>query len=287
VEYAHNQIKELVDNYSPDLLWSDDYWKPYEKSISSTWKSKDLISYFYNTAKDPAEVLVNDRWGQEENGLQLGDYSTPEYASIKIIPPFVWEMTRGIGASYGFNRAEMESDYISVSDLIRLFVDVVSKNGNLLLNVGPTAEGIIPPLQGQRLHGLGEWLKINGEAIFGSRPWVISEGETASGFPVRFTSKNKEVYAMVFEDSAREVVLRELRAVEGMNIELLDPRAGNPVLSWAQSEDGLHVQVPADRSQPAFGLKFSPQPYCMLRQVELPEYRSAEFWRRGGPIYVR
>jgi alpha-L-fucosidase len=285
VDYAHKQVKELVDNYSPDLLWSDDYWKPYEKSMASTWNSKDLIAYFYNHAADPAEVLVNDRWGREENGLQLGDYATPEYASIRTVPPFVWEMTRGIGASYGYNRAEGEAEYLSVDELVTLFVDVVSKNGNLLLNVGPTAEGLIAPLQEQRLRGLGAWLDVNGEAIFASRPWVVSEGWTRSDCPVRFTTRDGALYAIVFGETAAEVVLRGMRAVPGLAVRLLGTEAGD--LPWTQGEDGLHVQVPSGRTQPAFTFKLSPQPYALLRLSDGVELSQAETWRRAGPLYIR
>ena len=77
-----------------------------------------------------------------------------------------WEACRGIGHSFGFNRNAPDDDLLSVDALVHLLVDIVSKNGNLLLNVGPAADGRIPHAQAERLLGLGWWLKVNGEAIY-------------------------------------------------------------------------------------------------------------------------
>src|SRR5262249_43583538 len=100
------------------------------------------------------------------------DFRTPEYTTFKTISPKKWEATRGMSHSFGFNRRDGDSDYESVASLVRSFIDTVSKNGNLLLNVGPRGEDAqIPAEQVSRLEGFGAWLKANGEAIYGTRPW--------------------------------------------------------------------------------------------------------------------
>ncbi len=86
--------------------------------------------------------------------------------------PYKWEACRGVGFSFGYNQNETNADHLNTDELIRLFVDIVSKNGNLLLNVGPMPDGTIPALQMQRLDALGAWIEINGAAIFGTRPWI-------------------------------------------------------------------------------------------------------------------
>ena len=90
------------------------------------------------------------------------------------MPNVVWEENRGIGHSYGYNRNEQIDDYKSSHDLILMLVDIVSRGGNLLLDIGPTADGRIPVIMQQRLTDIGKWLDINGEAIYGTRAWTQS-----------------------------------------------------------------------------------------------------------------
>jgi alpha-L-fucosidase len=116
------------------------------------------------------------------------DFRTPEYARFPEIEAKKWEATRGMSHSFGFNRNDTEADYASVETLLGDFIDGVSKNGNLLLNVGPQANGAIPEAQAARLKAFGTWLRANGAAIYGTRPWVRAEGFTEDGLPVRFTS---------------------------------------------------------------------------------------------------
>lgn len=285
VEYAHNQVKELVDQYAPDLLWSDDYWKSSEKSLASTWNSEALIAYFYNHAADPAEALVNDRWGKATFGRLLGDYATPEYAAITTIPPFYWEATRGIGHSFGYNRAETEAHYLSVEALVHLLVDVVSKNGNLLLNVGPTADGLLPPLQEERLRGLGAWLRANGEAIYETQPWICAEGTTGAGEAVRFTMKDNTLYVIVLGAAKRHVTLKHLVVPAGASIRLL---GFDGPLSWHNSDDGLHIDLSSAECTPhAYCLQITPQPWMLMRHTVAPPVAPpGPTWRQYGSLYI-
>ena len=92
------------------------------------------------------------------------------------IQDFYWETNRGIGRSFGYNQEEGEEDYASAEELIFMLADIVSKNGNFLLNVGPRADGTFHPLQLKRLEDIGSWLQINGEAIYQTRPWIDAAG---------------------------------------------------------------------------------------------------------------
>ncbi|MBW2282793.1 MAG: alpha-L-fucosidase [Deltaproteobacteria bacterium] len=124
------------------------------------------------------------------------DFRTPEYTSFDEIRERKWEATRGMSPSFGFNRADTEADYEDPAELVRSFVDSVAKNGNLLLNVGPRGDDAsIPEPQRSRLDALGAWLEANGEAIYGTRPWVVADAETPDGVAVRFTSKGGVVFA--------------------------------------------------------------------------------------------
>lgn len=280
-EFTHGQIKELVDQYHPDILWSDDYWKPIEKSCSDTWGSKELISYFYNHSEHPEEVLVNDRWGCEKDGRQIGDFSTPEYTALPTIQDFYWETNRGIGRSFGYNQEEGDEDYAAAEDLIFMLADIVSKNGNLLLNVGPRADGTIHPLQLQRLEEIGSWLQVNGEAIYQTRPWIDAAGLTGADGRVRFTQKGSAVYANIFDTKTRDFTIRNLFVPSGTKVELLGSDA--PVV-WEQQGGDTVFHLPAAQSAVSFVLKFNEEPLRLLRKPGLlvPENRTGEIFRRMG-----
>ena len=139
---------------------------------------------------------------------------------------------------------ETDEHHISVTDLIHSFVDIVSKNGNLLLNVGPMADGTIPELQLQRLRGLGAWLDVNGEAIFGTRPWIRAEGTTADGIPVRFTQKGDLLYAILLGKPVTETLSIDDVSIKGTaQIHLV----GHPApLDWEQNGARLTVSLPGE-----------------------------------------
>jgi len=148
---------------------------------------------------------------------------------------------------------------LSVEELVQMLVDIVSKNGNLLLNVGPMADGTISDLQMERLEGLGAWLATNGDAIFNTRPWHTAEGETREGISVRFTQKPDALYSILLGTPyGASVTLSGLRAEPGMTANLL---AFDAPLAWQQSSDGITVSFPTPPpAAPALSLKLTPQP---------------------------
>ena len=217
VEYADAHWHELIERYAPSILWND-IGAPAAQNLP------DLFARYYNAVP---EGVIDDRWNQERANLGsneweatpttifYGDFTTPEYATYPEIVAKKWEATRGIGHSFGYNQNEGPDDYLSVEELVRSFVDIVSKNGNLLLDVGPMADGTIPELQRERLLGLGAWLGVNGEAIFGTRPWVTAEGKASEDLPVRFTQKDGALYAVLLgTPSTGSVTLEKLQAAE-------------------------------------------------------------------------
>ncbi|MHA2393889.1 MAG: alpha-L-fucosidase, partial [Promethearchaeota archaeon] len=153
-----------------------------------------------------------------------------------------WEVCRGIGNSFGYNKFESEEDYLKPKDLVFLLVDIVSKNGNLLLNVGPTADGKIPEIQKRRLLELGGWLEVNGEAIFGTRPWKHAEGTTTENIPIRFTLNKNILYAILLGKPERnELIIENLAIEEISQINILGVEEN---LSWRTQEDNLIISLP-------------------------------------------
>ncbi len=191
------QMKDLVTRYEPDIFWPDGEWD----HPSETWRSTEFLAWLYNESPVKETVVVNDRWGRETRSRHGGFYTT-EYDLVhdQVITGDVihhpWEETRGIGGSFGYNRNENLDDYESSGFLIHYLIDKVARGGNLLLNVGPTADGRIPVIQQQRLRDMGDWLRINGESIYGTRVWAdappIDEHTTRY-----FTRKGNDLYLIV------------------------------------------------------------------------------------------
>jgi alpha-L-fucosidase len=202
--YAFAQIHELIERYHPSLLWNDIDWP-------KTGKAMEVEADYYNAVPDG---VVDDRFG-----IKHADFTSPEYSKLDNISMKKWEECRGLGRSFGYNRAEGEAETIAPGDLIALLVDVVSKNGNLLLDVGPEADGTIPPVQMERLKALGDWLKQNGAAIYDTEPWTQAVGKSAEGDDLRFTRRGDDLFVTILgKPKAQTVTIENLPVIQGVEI---------------------------------------------------------------------
>lgn len=207
-EHMIPQLKDLVVRYKPDIIWPDGEWE----HPSATWKSTEFLAWLYNESPVKKSVVVNDRWGKETRSKH-GGYYTTEYdivhnedaSSKKFDHP--WEECRGIGGSFGYNRNESLADYETSDALVHMLIQKVARGGNLLLDIGPAADGTIPVIMQQRLADVGAWLKINGEAIFGT----MASG-LAAGKGVFFTQKNKDLYVLCTSAQTQPLKLDLTRA---------------------------------------------------------------------------
>lgn len=172
------QFKDLVTRYKPSLIFSDGEWD----LPSDQWKSAELLSWLFNESPVKDEVVVNDRWGKETRHVH-GGYYTTEYTAGMSSGSHDWEESRGMGASYGYNRAERIENYRSSRELVIMLADIVSRGGNFLLDIGPDGDGTIPVIMEQRLLEIGNWLRLNGEAIYGTRPHKVAKQWTAGEQP--------------------------------------------------------------------------------------------------------
>ncbi len=233
------QMKELVETYHPQVLFADGEWS-YE---SDQWHSLDFLTWLYNESSVKDSIVVNDRWGKDTRGAH-GGYLSSEYGEVnsggvseeeaqKNLARRKWEECRSIGASFGFNRNEDIDDYLTEKELICLLVDTVHRGGNLLLNVGPCADGTIAPLIQERLIQLGQWMDVNGEAIYGTSPGPklkLPEGVWA-------TQKEGNVY-LFFDHYPKEAV--RITGLQGSRAVLLGSAAevgcrqeGEDLVFWA------------------------------------------------------
>jgi alpha-L-fucosidase len=225
--YVDAQMRELIRKYQPSVLWNDiDYPK--------SGHPLEIMAEYYNAIPDG---VVDDRFG-----VKHSDFVSPEYETLKKISEKKWEECRGLGKSFGYNRAEGDAQTIKKDELIYLLVDIVSKNGNLLLDVGPEADGTIPAVQMNRLEALGSWLSQNGDGIYGTRPWKKAEGETAEGMRVRFTQKDGAVYAFLLgEPNGKSATIRGIALKPGATATLL---GSNGTLEWKQNVDSVEFTLP-------------------------------------------
>jgi alpha-L-fucosidase len=194
------ELKEIVTTYQPSLIFSDGGEWDLEEEFSQT---KPFLTWLYNDSPVKDEIVVNDRFFKGMPG-QHGDYFSSEYNDAEHVQQDQpWEESRGIGDSYGFNRAENWNNYNTTKDLILELVDIVSRGGNLLLNIGPNADGTIPVVMQERLIEIGRWLQINGEGIYDTHrietPSILSDNqqlfftEKSDALYVFFTKWNSEI----------------------------------------------------------------------------------------------
>ena len=235
-KYASAQIHELIERYHPAVLWNDIDWP---KSGNALQVEAD----YYNAVPDG---VIDDRFG-----IAHSDFTSPEYQKLDKISAKKWEECRGLGRSFGYNRAEGEAETIAPGELIALLVDIVSKNGNLLLDVGPEANGTIPPVQMERLQALGAWLKQNGEAIYDTTPWTHAASKSREGDDLRFTRKGDDLYITVLgTPKAKTITLSDLTSGALAKIQ---PRMnkifllgdGKPLM-YSSMESELTVALPAN-----------------------------------------
>ncbi|MDR3497810.1 MAG: alpha-L-fucosidase [Parvibaculum sp.] len=281
--YAVAQVKELIDRYKPAVLWNDISWPTPLSGLMKT------VAYYYNTVP---EGVTNDRWMpvswktkllrfkfirrrfdkkvkeiMQSRGPQKGiippepphyDFRTPEYTTFPDVQKRKWEATRGMSHSFGYNRRDKDEDYLPVDEIVRGFVDAVSKNGNLLLNVGPRGEDAqIPGEQVSRLLGFGAWLEKNGEAIYGTRPHTHAEGKTADGHDVRYTRKGETLYAIVLDaPTSGEITILDLAPEDGASVALL----GHGNVAWRRAGNGIAISLPPSLA-PSPAISFSITPF--------------------------
>ncbi len=263
---------ELVDKYQPQLLWFD------RGIVEPAFRSRlqKFAAYYYNSgAQWDRGVAINFKDDAFPEGCAIFDVERGQLASI---PPYFWQTDTAVAKnSWGYIENQ---EYKTATDLIGDLVDVVSKNGAFLLNVGPRPDGTIPEPEEELLLSIGRWLIINGEAIYGTRPWqIFGEGPTqiASGSfndterapftsqDIRFTTRGETLYALVLAwPEHGTVTIKSLSTASGLfqrqieKVELLGYQEQEQ-LQWKHDANGLTINVPALKPcEHAFAFRISP-----------------------------
>ncbi len=246
VAFLKGQLKELLTNYGPiGILWFDGEWE-------DAWtqaRAKDLDAYVRSLQPD---IIVNNRVGKNRQGMAglsagkeiLGDYGTPEQnVPANGLPGVDWESCMTMNDHWGYNKNDRH--WKSSQDIIRMLIDIASKGGNLLLNVGPTSEGLLPAASVERLAAIGKWMKVNGSSIYGT---------TASPFPKapawgRVTQKPGTLYLHVFAwPQDGKLAVAEAKAKIKRAYLLAD--ASRAPLKIEAKAGGVEVAVPGSAPDP-------------------------------------
>ena len=253
---------ELVDLYQPELMWFD--WTVGKYPFRDTFYK--FMAYYYNNALDWNQgVVVNTKFGYGDN-IQVFDIERGKSDKIRDFP---WQTDTSIGKkSWGYIDGEENK---TPNQIVDDLVDIVAKNGNLLLNIGPRPDGTITEAQQDVLRKIGAWLDVNGEAIYGTRPWIkAAEGKvegTSGAFTdneesqytaqdIRFTQKQGTLYAISLDWTDDAVTIRSID--ENTNVAKVAMLGAEAELQWSHSADGLRVQFPSEKpSEYAHALKIS------------------------------
>ena len=276
-EHMQPQLRDLITRYRPDMLWADGEWDAPE----DLWKSRQFLAWLFN--ESPArEIVINDRWGQGCRHKHGGFYTTEFTPGMKD-GSHPWEENRTISRprafdaegrplwyEWVFDRQLTSDNYYSARELVLTLSDMVSRGGNPILNVGPAPDGRIRTIEQERLVQIGDWLKVNGEAIFGTRPWTkscqwsdgprptikydrewrepydiaaLTEKPVADRAVIEafFTTKGDTLYAILPRWPSQPVRLKNVRGSADTEVTMLGL---NGSLKWAARENAVEVVLP-------------------------------------------
>jgi alpha-L-fucosidase len=251
VDYTHNQINELMTGYGKvDILWLDGGWvrkKTDEEVKEALLEVTENSRYARNPQSQDIDMagLVKEARAKQPDLIvvdravpgEYQNYLTPEQHIPETGLPYPWETCMTMGNSWSYVPGDV---YKPAKELINKLVDIVSKGGNYLLNIGPGPDGELDPVAYQRLKEIGSWIKINGDAIYGTRMYtVFGEGDS-----IHFTqSKDKKtqfIFLSAFPDN--KVILTKIPFKKNAKVQML---GSDKKLSWKKTSQGIEINIPA------------------------------------------
>jgi len=257
------KIYEVIDNYRPDYIWFDFGWAqpPFEPY------KREFLAHYYNKGEEWGKnVVVSYKNDHLPLGMAVLDL---ERGRLDSLSKRYWITDTSISKKSWCYVADI--DYKDVNIMIDNLIDRVSKNGNTLMNIAPKTDGTIPDEQKERLLAIGEWLKVNGEAIYGTRHWFkYGEGPTRfkggsfidgkdiiyTSEDIRFTTKGNNLYAIALDWPESEIRIKSLGILESNKIKNVSMLGVDGNLDWELTEEGLAIRSPGKKPcEHAFSFK--------------------------------
>ena len=253
--------KEIQKKYNPDMLWMDDFpiytrdgnrvrkgqAKPEIQYLDDALRG--MITGFMNhgAARGQA-VYVNNKGGQRNWPDGVGCLEK-DNLKMKVIGP-KWQSCTTFGTSFGY----LEGDkYKSIEEVMHEMIEVISRNGNFLVNIGPKADGTIPAPQMERLHAMGKWLKTNSNAIYGSRYWKVCDQENEH---LAFTTKGKNLYAIKLAKPTKPFTIEATAGWDADTVKSVKLLGSPAEVSWQISPAGLQISPPAELGKSNYAWSF-------------------------------
>lgn len=229
------ELYDLVKKYEPEIIWSDGAWD----TSSDYWQSRDFLAWLATESQVKETVVWNDRWGTDAmchhgSFLTCNDRFQPD-----SLMPQKWENCYTVDrTSWGLNRNASIADFYSTGQLIETLIATVALNGNLLLNVGPAADGTLHPIFVDRLLGIGQWLQVNDKAIYETRPWSVAQHDKNAS--VYYTRRKNTVYAIMTEWHST-LHLMAPKPSSSTKVQMLGVKGALPWTTWST---GMVISVP-------------------------------------------
>ena len=246
------KTKEVIDNFQPDLLWFD-----FGIQFVQEHYKREMLAYYYNQAATwGKEVAVTYKWHDLPPGSGIVDLELGRFDKLTY-HPWITDTTVDDGHGWAYLKG---TNYKTLNTLVHYLIDNVSKNGYMLLNVGPKPDGLIPDEAQELLRGIGRWMDVNSEAIYGTTAWV-TYGEGPTEMPkggyfmedqevkytaqdIRYTVKDDTIYAICLGWPGQEATLGELRRLYDTEIASVRMLGSDQPLAWTMTDQGLVVATP-------------------------------------------